>query len=151
MYIQESESIHVLRRAQSIFLLKRYNISAHDVAEIVGLSPGTVNNLKYKYRKNGLAALQSGTRGGRRRSGLSHARECALIETFSRRARSTGQLSISGLKGAYEQLTGRTCALSTIYRMVHRHGLDKMLPRRRVTTFEREFKKNRLPVSRLSD
>ena len=137
--IRNSPSKAVLQRAQSILLWLSFHLSVKEIATIVGWSSGTVRNFRCSFKKHGLSALDVSCRGGRRHATLSRAREQQLLHVYSSRARSTGHFDVHGLKGAYEQLAGRKCAISTIYRLIHRHGLSHKLPRaRRPVTKERE-------------
>jgi transposase len=130
--IRTSDSILLVKRAQCVLLWKQYNLPPDDIAFVVGWSAGTVQNFRTAYKKYGMNSLKPAFRGGRRNAALSLDREKLLLKTFANRARSTGYFDVKSLKAAYEHLVGHRSATSTIYRLIHRHGLACKLPRQRM-------------------
>lgn len=58
-------------------------------------------------------------------------REEQIIVKFARQVRRGRSLDVNGLRQAYELSAGKSVSLSTIYRLIARHGLRRFLPEAR--------------------
>jgi transposase len=122
----KATSMGELRRIQVIFFRARYGDTAQLVAHRTGLALQTVRNLHSAWRHKGEAALELKGKGGRFRENMTLEEECSLIERHRRQAEHGGILEISKIHRACEEALGRPQALSTTYRMLHRHGWRKI-------------------------
>jgi len=99
-----------------------------EIAEKLDTSAKVVSRWVSAYCKGGIHALMGGKSGGNRRN-MSFERETQFLAEFETIA-SKGQLvEISEIKQAYESLVGHRIGGSQIYRVVHRHGWRKVMPR----------------------
>lgn len=124
-----AQSVGELRRLQAVYFRARYKESAEQIAKRTGLALQTVRNLHSAWRHHGEAALEIKSKGGRFHENLTMAEEEALLEQHSKQARRGSILEVSKIHRACEEMLGDTQALSTTYRMLHRHGWRKIAPR----------------------
>ncbi|WP_396126810.1 winged helix-turn-helix domain-containing protein [Acidicapsa ligni] len=129
--ISETDSRTTLIRAQSILLRHGYRMPYGDIAQIIGWSTGSVRNYHCLFRRIGVQALFRPPLGGRRHFNIPLMWERELLKAFSARARSEGSINVKALRAAYEHLAGHAYSLSTIYRLVQRHGYSRQLPNAR--------------------
>jgi len=127
--LEEAKTAGELRRIQAIYFRARYKDTAAQVAVRTGLSLQTVRNLHSAWRHQGEAILEIKQKGGRFRENLTLEEERALLERHSKQAMRGGILEASVIHRACEEALGEPQALSTTYRMLHRHGWRKITPR----------------------
>ena len=60
---------------------------------------------------------------------MSVAKEKALLAQFAKAAGAGEMLNIHDLKAAYEKAIGHPTSDSTVYKLLHRHGWRKLMPR----------------------
>jgi transposase len=130
-FIKSTADKASLLRAQCLLLRFRHGLPYAEISQVIGWSTGSVRNFHSIYRRVGLSALSTHPRGGRRHFNILIDRERQLLKSFLARARIEGSLNVKALKGAYEHLVGHPCSLSTIYRLIHRHGYSNRLPKAR--------------------
>ena len=75
--------------------------------------------------------LARARRGGRRNEHMTLAEEQAFLAPFLAQARLGGILIVPPVKRALDQHLGRPVALSSVYRLLHRHGWRKLAPDKR--------------------
>ena len=129
--LSEAKAIGELRRIQAIYFRARYKDTAEQVAIRTGLSLQTVRNLHSAWRHQGEAMLTLKRKGGRFHENLRFEEEQALLERQGEAAKQGGILEVSAIHRACEEALGEPQALSTTYRMLHRHGWRKIAPRPR--------------------
>ena len=116
------------RRLEAV-ALRAEGKSNNDIAEITKYHPKRVSQIVSLYCNNGLEAVaDDGRKGGNHRN-LSHAEEEAFLEGFRKDAESGCILTVADIKNAYDELTGKESATSTVYFMLERHGWRKLVPR----------------------
>src|SRR6266566_5896784 len=125
---------------------------AEEIAKHTGASVPTVRRVISGYNRLGLVALETPGKGGRRHEYLTVEQEREFLATFFARAQ-RGELATAGeIKRAFEAQVGHEVDESTIYRLLHRHGWRKLVPRPRHPKANAEkqatFKKTFQPVSR---
>jgi len=99
-----------------------------EIAEKLDTSAKVVSRWVSAYCKSGIEALMRGKFGGNRRN-MSFEEEAQFLAEFETRAKS-GQLVETGeIKQAYENLVGHIIGGGQIYRVLHRHGWRKVMPR----------------------
>ena len=100
------------------------------VAELTGFHRSHVSNLIRKYFEEGITSVAEKHYGGNHRN-LRYEEEAALLEEYRQRAESGQMLSIKEIEAAYEKQVGHRISNSQIYRVLHRHGWRKIMPRSR--------------------
>ena len=134
------------QRYQSVWLRAKFGFTSTDIAVAVGLGIQAVKLYHYRYFNEGIDALTGSGRGGRRYSILAPETEDSLLEGFFKQAETGGILVVADIHREYEKIAGKEVALSTVYRMLDRHGWRKIVPRRRHPKGNpeaiEEFKKN---------
>lgn len=93
--------------------------------------------------------METPGRGGRRNSYLSLEEEKAFLAPFFERAQRGEIATVAELQRAFEAQIGQAVDDSTIYRLLHRHGWHKLMPRPKHPQATREaqeqFKKTLRP------
>ena len=101
-----------------------------EIAEILETSSDVVSRWISSYARDGLEALLPKKRMGNRRN-MSLSEEAVFLEQYKERAEKGQMVEISEIKAAYEAKVGHTIGGSQIYRVLHRHGWRKVMPRSR--------------------
>lgn len=117
------------RRLQSIYLRAKFGYLPEKIAKITGLSISRVRQLHTAYRQNGIVALCASQRGGRNHCYLSVQEEADFLKTFQDQAKKGGVITIERIKRAYEKQVGKPVHRSMLYKLLHRHGWRKIVPR----------------------
>jgi transposase len=104
---------------------------AEEIARHTGVSVTTVGRVISAYNRFGIAALETPGKGGRRREYLTVEQESQFLSPYFVRAEA-GEIATAGeIKQAFETRVGQEVEESTIYRLLHRHGWRKLMPRQR--------------------
>jgi transposase len=111
-----------------VFLREDGNIQPK-IAGLMGVSLSTVNRAHMAYDNGGINALRPKPIGGRRHENMTLEKEKALLARFTEAAGAGGPLNIAELKLAYEEEIGRLTSNSTVYDLLARHELRKVMPR----------------------
>src|SRR5260370_15639626 len=102
---------------------------AEEIARHCGVSKATVHDVISTYNRLGVAAVETAGKGGRRREYLTLEEEKQFLAPFFAQAES-GEIATVGLiPAAFEARVGHEVDDSTIYRLLHRHGWRKLIPR----------------------
>jgi transposase len=117
------------RRVLCVWLRAALGLPAAEVALVLGWRTSSVYNLQSRYQQEGEGTLLGTGRGGRRHAWLSPEQEQGLLHSFMPTAEQGGMVEASALVRAYEQEAGHPVALSTVYRLLTRHGWRKLVPR----------------------
>jgi transposase len=125
---------------------------AEEIAQHTGVSVTTVRRVISNYNREGLPALETPGKGGRRHGYLTAEQEQEFLAPFFARGESGELVTAGEIKQAFEARVGNEVEESTIYRLLHRHGWRKLVPRPRHPKASAEeqaaFKKTSRPVSR---
>lgn len=130
-------SVNHYKRLLAVWLRVELDLTVEQIARATGLTPATIRCFHSRFLKQGVAALTSSTRGGRRRAYLSPQEEARLLTEASLEPSGSGELDVAAIKKAYEAAVQRPVPRSTIYRMLSRHGYQTPRGRRRRLTVER--------------
>ena len=95
---------------------------AEDIARTVGCSVTTVRRVIGAYKHAGVAAIETPGTGGGRHQYLTLAQESAFLQPFLARAARGEVVTTAEIKLAFEAETKHSVALSSIYRLLERHG-----------------------------
>jgi transposase len=130
--IRQAKTVEELRMAQAVLLPLEFCLSIEQTAQALGVSRGWACQLRGRFAKveRGEVAPKA-RRGGRRRENLSIEEEAAFLAPFLARAKAGGVLIVPPLKQALEARLNRSVALSSVYRLLHRHNWRKLAPDKR--------------------
>ena len=104
---------------------------AEDIARHCGVSKATVHAVISSYNRQGVAAVETPGKGGRRSGYLSLEEERAFLTPFFGRAERGELATTEEIWRAVEARVGPKVDDSTIYRLLNRHGWRKLMPRPR--------------------
>jgi transposase len=104
---------------------------AEDIARHCGVSKATVHAVMASYNRQGVAAVETVGKGGRRSGYLSLEEEHQFLATFFTRAEAGEIATTAEIWKAFETHVGHQVDDSTIYRLLNRHGWRKLMPRPR--------------------
>ncbi len=105
--------------------------AALEIARHCGVSKATVHAVISRYNRLGVAAIDTKGQGGRRRQYLTPEEEKQFLAPFFAQAERGEIATVGQIWCAFEQRVGHTVDDSTIYRLLHRHGWRKLMPRPR--------------------
>ena len=104
---------------------------AEEIARHTGVSVTTVRRVISTYNRFGLAAIETPGTGGRRHEYMTLEQERAFLQPFFARAE-TGEIATAEhIQQAFEAEVKHPVHISTIYRLLDRHGWRKLVPRPR--------------------
>ena len=130
--ITTATTIEQLRQVQAVLLPLRYGLSLEQTAEAIGVSRGWACRLRNQFIAGKVVGDKGkAVRGGRRRENFSHEREAELLKPFLELASNGGILVVGQIKPQLEAALGRTMALSSVYKLLHRHNWRKLAPDKR--------------------
>jgi transposase len=113
---------------------------------ITGVSTATVHRVIATYNRLGPTAVESPGKGGRRHQYLMLPEEEQFLAPFFARAERGEIATVAQIRHAFEERVGHEVDASTIYRLLHRHGWRKLMPRsRRLKAdlqIQEQFKRN---------
>lgn len=104
---------------------------AEQIATHCGVSTATVHHVIFAYNRGGTKAVETPGRGGRRTGYLTLEEEKAFLAPFFARAERGEIATVAEIQRALEAQIGREVDDSTVYRLLHRHGWRKLMPRPR--------------------
>ncbi|CAH1078569.1 Winged helix-turn helix [Candidatus Nitrotoga sp. 1052] len=110
-------------------------MSLEQIAQAIGLSKGWACRLRNQFIAGGaLGDKGKSVRGGRHRERFTPEREAELLKPFKpfkpflESASIGGILVVSQIKPQLEMALGREMALSSVYKLLHRHNWRKLAP-----------------------
>jgi transposase len=157
-HLSLAEVKHRMTTDQSAMVRQRWLIiynalveprKAEEIARHCGVSKATVHALISRYNRAGVEAIETPGKGGRRRQYLTLEEEQKFLAPFFAQAECGEIATVGQIWQAFEQRVRHAVDDSTIYRLLHRHGWRKVMPRPRhkksdLNTQE-QFKKTFLP------
>ena len=129
--IQEARNINKDKRAEArrkALELRAKGEKAEDVAKATGFHPAYVTQLVAKYREQGLEAISGNHYGGNHRN-MSEEEEAAILAPFKREAEKGKVTGTKEMAEAYQRAVYHPVGKGQIYRVLHRHGWRKVMPR----------------------
>lgn len=128
--LNSAQSVNEFKRIQSVYLRAKFGYNAKQIAQLTGLKLQTVRNLHCAYLKDGEACLKSSKKKNPRKNFyLTVKQEKAFLAHFEEDGKAGSILEISQIHIALQQKLQIEIPLSTTYRMLHRHGWRKLMPR----------------------
>ena len=104
---------------------------AEEIARDTGVSVTTVRRVISSYNRLGLAAIETPGKGGRRHAYMSLEQERNFLQPFFARA-ARGEIATGEeIQRAFEAEVKHTVHITSIYRLLDRHGWRKLVPRPR--------------------
>lgn len=125
---------------------------AEEIAKHTGGSVTTVRRVISTYNRMGLAAIETPGTGGRRHEYMTLEQERTFLQPFFARAEAGEIATAEQIQQAFEAQVRHPVHISSIYRLLDRHGWRKLLPRPRHPKANAEeqatFKKTSRPLSK---
>jgi transposase len=104
---------------------------AEEIARDTGVSVTTVRRVISSYNRLGLAAIETPGKGGRRHAYMSLDQERTFLQPFFARA-ARGEIATGEeIQRAFEAQVKHEVNITSIYRLLDRHGWRKLVPRPR--------------------
>src|SRR2546421_3424721 len=104
---------------------------AEEIARDMGVSVTTVRRVISSYNRLGLAAIETPGKGGRRHEYMSLEQERSFLQPFFARAAHGEIATAEDIQRAFEAEIKHEVHISSIYRLLDRHGWRKLVPRPR--------------------
>lgn len=102
---------------------------AEEIARQTGVSVTTMQRVISGYNRQGLAAIETPGKGGRRHEYLTAEQEQEILAPFFAHGQ-RGELATAGeIKQAFEARVGQQVQESPVSRLLYRHGWRKLMPR----------------------
>ncbi len=115
------------RRLKALEMLAK-GATAQEASDATGLHKTNMSHLIGEYRQKGIQAFAKHNYKGNHRN-ISFAEETAILELFKARAEAGQIISTSEIAKAYQEAVDHPVAANHIYRVLHRHGWRKVMPR----------------------
>ncbi len=104
---------------------------AEEIARDMGVSVTTVRRVISSYNRLGLAAIETPGKGGRRHEYMSLEQERSFLQPFFARAAQGEIAKAEDIQRAFEAEVKHEVHITSIYRLLDRHGWRKLVPRPR--------------------
>jgi transposase len=129
-FLRSAKTADQLRLAQAVLLPLQLGLSIEDTALAIGRSPGVTCAMRTRFGKvaAGLVEPPRSKRELRNRANAALALEAQILDEVLEAAAGGGVVVVPQLKPAIETRLGKTVALSSVYRMLARHGWRKLAP-----------------------
>jgi transposase len=128
--LKTARTAEELRQAQSVLLPLELGLSIEQTAQAIGRSSGATCTMRTRFCKitAGEIAAPRSKRQLRNRAKADLERERQILDEVLSEAATGGVVVIPRIKPAIEAKLGKTLALSSVYRMLARHGWRKLAP-----------------------
>ena len=117
-----------LRLAQSVLLPLELGLSLDETARAIGRSKGATCTMRTRFSQVAAGEIPAprSKRQLRNRANTSLEREREILDLVLSDAAASGVVVVARLKTAIEAKLGKTLALSSVYRMLARHGRNQI-------------------------
>jgi len=127
--VTSPKDIAELRCAQAVLLPAVLGATLEQTAAMLGVSRASVPRLQARFRQS----MQTEEKlprnwGGRRRELMTFDEEKKFLEPWARQAKDGGILVVSVIRAALAKHLGRSVQASVVYRLLERHGFQKVAP-----------------------
>ena len=128
--IRKAKTADELRAAQAVVLPLELGLSIAQTAVATGRSVGVTCTMRTRYSKIARQEIASpvGKQQLRNRARLPLEEESAMLDEILEHATQGGVVIVPPLQEQFVEKLGKPVALSTIYRMLARHGWRKLAP-----------------------
>ena len=111
-----------------VLVLHAEGKSRYEIAQRTGFGKQYITELVSEYRSKGLLEYATKQYKGNRRN-MSVSEEEAFLSSFKELAEQGQVIETGAIKAAYEEKVGHSIGGSQVYRVLHRHGWRKIMPR----------------------
>lgn len=125
------KSVREWRRLEVVWLREKLRLSGAEVAVALNYRLQTVHYIWHQWRREAEGLFERPGPGGRKHAYLTSEEEVSFLSPFLQQGADGGLLTVASIQEAYEKLVGKPVSPSTIYRLLHRHGWRKVMPRKR--------------------
>jgi len=128
--LKSARTAEELRMAQAVLLPLEMGLSLEQTAKIIGRSKGATCSMRTRFAQvsAGLRPAPRSKRTLRNRANADLEREKQVLDEVLAPAATGGIVVVPQIKPEVEALLGKSIALSTLYRMLARHGWRKLAP-----------------------
>lgn len=128
--VAKARTADELRHAQSILLPLELGLSLEQTAKAIGRSVSLTCKLRNRKRREDAGEIKIKRKKAelRNRATLSLEKEAAILDKLLTGYEGGGIVTIPTLLPAFEKAIGKPVALSTLYRILARHGWRKLSP-----------------------
>jgi transposase len=128
--LKAARSADELRIAQSVLLPLELGLTLEQTAKAIGRSVGATCKMRVNFCEvaKGVRQAAQPKTSLRNRAKASLEREAQVLDTVLANANDGGVVVTPRLKGLIEKELGKTMALASVYRMLHRHNWRKLAP-----------------------
>lgn len=128
--LRTARTAEQLRLAQAVLLPLELGLSLQDTAAAIGRSVGATCAMRTRFAavREGRRSAPRSKRDLRNRATASLEREAQVLDAVLRDAQGGAVLVVPQLRPLIEKRLGKTLALSSVYRMLARHGWRKLAP-----------------------
>jgi hypothetical protein len=128
--IRKAKTADELRAAQAVLLPLELGLSIAQTAIAIGRSVGVACTMRTRYSKIACQEMEPSVskKQLRNRARLTLEEEGAMLDEILERAMQGGVVIVPPLQQKFVEKFGKPVALSTIYRMLARHGWRKLAP-----------------------
>ena len=126
----EAKSVAEFRQALAVLLPLELGISLEQAAQVLGRSKSATCTLRTRFVSTQInpASAPRSKHTLRNRAKASLSQEAQALDEVLAEAAQGGVVTIPMLKPLLEKKLGHTLGLTTVYRMLHRHGWRKLAP-----------------------
>ncbi len=125
----QDKSLSAYHKRLQVILFRSQGMSCKQIKDLLDVSNYTIWRLTKLYQTEGLQALITETRGGRRRSYLTVEEEQNFLKEQLESAIAGEFITIQDLFDAYQKRVGHKTTREGFYALLKRHGWRKVTPR----------------------
>lgn len=150
--LKNAKTAEELRLAQAVLLPLELGLSLEQTAACIGRSVGATCTMRTRFAKvaEGKMSTPRSKRALRNRAHADLAQEAAALDKVMAAANEGGIVVIPRIQAQLQEQLGKKLALSSVYRMLARHGWRKLAPDTRHPqgnpALREEWKKNSAPI-----
>lgn len=128
-YRKQNRDKKVEKRLEAL-MLRAEGKGNREISEKTGFHTQYITVLVSRYKANGIESITGNHYHGNRRN-LSIEEERQLLEPFCQAGEAGQIISVGEIKAEYQKTVGHDIGSAQIYRVLHRHGWRKIMPRSR--------------------
>ena len=130
-WVREAPSKAIYQRRWVISLATSRRFHAKEIGEVVLVSARSVRRWIHAYNEHGPCALDEEARGGRRWAYATEADEDRLLAPLKHQTERGHFLPVRQIRSHLEAALGHAVSPTYVYRLLRRHGWEKVVPRPR--------------------
>jgi len=129
--MKEAKDPKQLQRWQIVYTALLEPRRAEEIATSIGISKSLVHKVISRYNREGIQSIEVKSSGGRYHEYLTKEPEGHFLLPFFKQAEQGEFVTVKTIHLAYEERIGHCVHVTTIYRLLRRHGWRKVQPRPR--------------------